>query len=66
MTITNGQSQVIDLNSYYKAEIIQQNKNSFRYQIKLSHKYLLGVSDIFGCFTFEDAQNWIKENLIDA
>ena len=64
ITLTNGQS--IDIYSYYKAEIIRRNPRSYRYKIKLSHKYLLGVSDSFGDFEYEDAKKWIEENLKNA
>lgn len=53
----------INLDSYYKVEIIPRNSHSYKYQIKLSHKYLLGVSDTFGVFEYKDAQKWIEENL---
>ena len=53
----------INLDSYYKAEIIPRNPHSCKYHIKLSHKYLLGVSDTFGVFDYEDAKKWIEENL---
>lgn len=64
ITLTNGQT--IDIDSYYKAEILQRNPHPFKYEVKLSHKYLLGVSDIFGCFDYKDAQKWIEENLKNA
>ena len=56
----------VDINSYYKAEILQRNPHSSKYKVKLSHKYLIGVSDTFGCFDYEDAQKWIEENLKNA
>ena len=60
VTIKKGEK--LDLDSYYKVEIIERNPRSYKYKIKLSHKYLLGVSDTFGVFDYDDALNWIEEN----
>lgn len=63
--ITVNGRYTIDIDSYYKAEILQIPHSS-KCKVKLSHKYLLGVSDTFGCFDYKDAQKWIEENLKDA
>lgn len=55
----------IDTESYYMAEISDRYPLGQGYYVRLSHKYIAGVSIEIGIFVSEWlAHSWIQKNLI--
>ena len=61
--IKGQEGSYINIDSFYKATILKTFPNSDRYHVFLENKYQFEKNEKIGSFTFDEATEWIEENL---